>query len=365
MGEWLELLCGEVFLAEGAREWEPEVCLAGFESCGPERVLPFGDAPEESACLYVSCDGIPRGSELGLLFRESFLEEERLPEPVSREYEKLYRKYPWLKTTGTVEEWRPEETRWEYFNGNLWRTLPGSECWNTGCGGEGGERDYVWQCPPDMRSCAVAGEEKMYLGFDREITPHNRWFAGEGYGSFREEQLKGWDKLFGRKAFWVELTEKKEEILPCLLPNYVQIRQEPEDKGRENGEEGEFRIEPGTKFTLEPLHMGLLEAVCPWEICRAAKGTAEIPEKTAAEHGFAHFGRLLTPLDLELMLQERFPLLRVHSCVFRKEEKCLHIELSFQEEDGNRKLFRTPQEQQFQEGRSEYARADIFGRQQL
>lgn len=453
VGEWLELLCGEVFLAEGAREWEPEVCLAGFESCGPERVLPFGDAPEESACLYVSCDGIPRGSELGLLFRESFLEEERLPEPVPREYEKLYRKYPWLKTTGTVEEWRPEETRWEYFNGNLWRTLPGSECWNTGCGGEGGERDYVWQCPPDMRSCAVegeehlylrlrlvrvsnayaafyrkripvlegirlaageyretyclreipdpavAGEEKMYLGFDREITPHNRWFAGEGYGSFREEQLKGWDKLFGRKAFWAELTEKKEEILPCLLPNYVQIRQEPEDKGRENGEEGEFRIEPGTKFTLEPLYMGLLEAVCPWEICRAAGGTAEIPEKTAAEHGFAHFGRLLTPLDLELMLQERFPLLRVHSCVFRKEERCLHIELSFQAEDGNRKLFRTLQEQQrelglalprvrqwleetvvkkgplwlkdcgvevtFQEGRSEYARADIFGRQQL
>lgn len=405
--EWTKLLRGGLILTEEAREWQPEVCLADAGACSPGRVLPFGVSPEESSCLYLSCDGIPEGSDLKLLFRESFQEEERLPEPLPVECEKLYRKYPWLKITQTVQEWRPEETRWEYFSGNLWRTLPGSENWNTGCGGEGGERVYAWKRPSDMQPCAVegeehlyirlrlvrvrgayaayyrrripvleeirfavaerretfclrdipdpasAGEERMFLGFDREVTPHSRWYTGSGVRSFGAEQLRGRAVLSGREAFWVELTEKREETLPCLLPNYVRIRQEPERDGeRESREEKEIRIEAGTVFLLEPRRMGLLEAVCPEDILRAGRAEAVCPEdtlragKAEAEHGFAHFGRLLTPLDLELMLQDRFPFLRLNSCQFLSEERCLLAEISFQSEEGNRKLFRTAQERQ-------------------
>lgn len=392
--EWLRLLCGEFFLTEEPREWEPEFCLTDSGVCCPERVLPFGASLEESACLYLSCDGIPEGNGLSLLFRESFLEEERLPEPQPEEYRKLYRKYPWLQRNQTVQEWRPEETRWEYFNGNRWRTLPGSEAWNTGCGSEGGERAHAWSRPADMQPCMVDGEEhfyirlclvrvsnayaafyrkripvleairftagerreafcfrevpdlssaaeeKMYLGFDREVSPHSRWYMGTGAWSFEAGQLKGKEVLFGREAFWVELTEKREETLQCLLPNYVQIRQMP----GEEEEEKEIRIEAGTRFYLEPRHMGLLEAVCPEGICRGERKPPEILGKTAAEHGFAHFGRILTPLDLELMLQERFPFLRVNSCVFHSGERCLKVEISADKEEWNRKVFRTAQE---------------------
>lgn len=379
--QWLELLRGGLGLKEPAEECVPDICVtdSGVEESG--KVLPFGRFPEEACCCYLACDRIlgVTEKEIRIRFRESCMEEEKLPDPPAGEYEKLYKKYPWLRQRERVEEWQAEDTVWEYFNGSLWRPLPGSDTWKTGCRVEEGERIYTWKWPRDGKTCVVEGEEhffirlrlrgvrnayamyyrrripvleeirfsageyhilpagqeipdcqeanaeKMYLGFDREVTPDNRWYTGEGSCSFTEEMIRGKGVRFGREAFWVELTEKREDIT-CLRANYVPVRGIPEAIGA-NADMAQ--IQEGEAFYFEPRGMGMLEAVCLSDICCESAGAPVISERQAGEHYFAHFGRLLTPMDMELMLQERYPLLQVSSCVFRRETAVLEVELAY------------------------------------
>lgn len=393
--EWLEALYGGLFLTEEPGEAEADVCLTDDCAGSGERLLPFGSSPEEASCCYLSCDRIMAGgeNELVLRFRESFLKEERLPEPPPEEYKKLYKKYPWLQVMETVQEWKPEETKWEYFNGTLWRILPGSEEWQTFCGTEeAGERTYRWMRPADMEPCMVEGEEhfylrlrlsrvsnayaayyrktvpvledirfsagerrmasvgellpdrarareeRMYLGFTGNITPENCWYTGEGVCSFESRQIKGERVLFGKEAFWVEWTEREAKELSCLAANYVPIRQASE----EGDEEEELQIDAGTEVYAEPQDMGILDAVCPSEVRYDGAGVPIRQKREAAEHYFMHFGRMLTPMDMELMLQERYPFLKVDSCIFRQKEKLLSIELALREEKETSRLPEVP-----------------------
>ena len=380
--EWAETLCGGYGLRVGAEEREPGLCITDTAVEGAGQILPFGVSLEEACCCYLSCDRIMAGAEGEILlrFREIFLREERLPEPHSREYEKLYKKYPWLGQSETVREWQAEDTFWEYFDGNRWRILPGSDGWKTGCPGRGqGERSFSWRRPRDMKPCVVEGEEhfyirlrlarvqnayalyyrksipvlegirfwakerlalperqkiprpgemkgeSMFLGFDREVTPDNRWYTGAGSRSFTREEIRGTGVRFGREAFWVEPAGKEPENLACFCPNYVPLRMAPEE-----GVPGhaEWQIRKGDIFHLEPANMGVLEAECLSDICCAGAGVPVVSARQAAEHRFAHFGRMLTLWDMELMLQERYPLLRVRACVFRREAGRLEVELA-------------------------------------
>ncbi|MDE5893842.1 MAG: hypothetical protein K2H45_13055 [Acetatifactor sp.] len=393
--EWLKALCGDFILTREAEEREPDLCLTESGAGDGETVYPFGASLEEASCVYLACDRVMagEGQEIVLRFRERFVEEEKSPAPVSPEYQKLYKKYPWLNREQPLLQWQAQETLWEYFNGNMWRILPGSETWRTGCGPEAGERSYRWKRPRDMQPCAVEGEEhfyirlrlnrvsnayaacyrkripvweeirfsvekrsfsfcqrdvpkehqdgeeKMYLGFDREITPGSCWYTGEDFRSFEREQIRGEAQIFGKQAFWVELPEKKEETLSCLLPNYVPVRHSPEET--EEQREAGIRIEKGTEFYVEPRNMGILEAVCLEDICLGSMEAPSQQEKPSAEHYLTHFGRVLTSMDLELMLQERYPLLRLSACTFQRKDRRLEVALAFSAQGRNRKALMT------------------------
>lgn len=393
--DWLAALCGGFILTGEAEEREPDLCLTESGAGDGDLVYPFGTSPEEASCVYLACDRVMagEGQEVVLQLRERFEEEEKTAVPVPSEYQRLYKKYPWLNREQPVLQWQAQETLWEYFNGNMWRTLPGSEGWGAGCGTEAGERLYRWKRPRDMQPCAVegeehfyirlrltrvsnayavcyrkripvwekvrfsvgkrrfsagqrdipdvgaAGEERMYLGFDREVTPGCCWFTGKDFRTFEQGQIKGTARIFEKEAFWVELTEKRAETLSCLAPNYVPIRYSPE--GTAASEDAGIRIEKGTDLYVEPRDMGVLEAVCLEDICCGSMEAPGRQEKSSAEHYLSHFGRVLTSLDLELMLQERYPLLRVSSCTYQRKDRTLEVALSFSAREWNRKTLRT------------------------
>ncbi len=393
--EWLKALSGEFILIGERQEREPDLCLTESGAGDGGIVYPFGTSIEEASCIYLACDRIMagEGQEIMLRFRERFVEEVKEPEPVSPEYRRLYKKYPWLNREQPLLPWQAEEALWEYFNGNMWRTLPGSEAWKTGCGEEAGERSCRWKRPRDMRPCAVegeehfyirlrlnrvsnayaaayrkripvweeirfsseerrfsfcrralpdkdrAGEEKMYLGFDREVTPGSCWYTGGDFRSFTYEQIKGEAQIFGKKAFWVELTEKRVETLSCFLPNYVPIRYSPKEDAAQ--EEAGIRIEEGTGFYVEPRDMGILDGVCLADLfCGRMEGDS-LQEKPSAEHYFTHFGRVLTSADMDLMLQEKYPLLKVSSCTFHRKDGTLGVKLAFSAQEWNNKALWT------------------------
>lgn len=390
--EWLEALDGVFSLVQDSEDCGPELCLTPLGAGDGERVLPFGAFPEEGACLYLACDRLLAGGgrQIKLRFRESYLEEEKRPEPLPEAYLKMYRKfYKQSPPDGErpLSEWRVTDTVWEYFNGRMWRTLPGSEDWHTGCG-EAGERVCEWSCPKDMRPCAVegeehlyirlravrvenayaayyhkmipllekvrleaaemryacaghrrprslrAGEERMYLGFDREVTEDNCWYTGEGGCTLAGGQFMGKRALYGKEAFWVELTERKETVLPCFKPNYIPVCTHFTQE--EQGDVG-LRIEAGAVCQVEPQDMGILDALCLSDIrC----GRAEL----TGRHYLTHFGRLLTPMDVEAMLQERYPGLEVDSCVFLREKKVLEVRLALPSKQWDSKVFRSERE---------------------
>lgn len=387
--QWLEILCMDMVLTGAPEEKEPDICLTDSGADGGGRVFPFGTSPEEAACCYLACDSIMAcgKTEMTIRFREVFQEEEKLPEPRPEELRKLYKKYPWLQMTETVQEWQTEDTVWEYFNGNMWRILPESEKWKTLCEvDKAGEKTYRWKCPEDMRPCAVEGEvhlyirlrlnrvrnafapyyrkaipvleeirfsvgersvkpveqilphcaeaeeERMYLGFDREITPHNCWYTGENICSFSTEQIRGRDHIFGKDAFWVEPGEKKAENPACFLPNYVPVLQW---KTQGEAQDRQLFISVGTDFSVQPGNMGILEAVCVGDIRCGGTGAPILLEKQAAEHYFMHFGRLLTPMDMEMILQERYPFLKVSGCRLQQTDKKLTVEIEIVKDKEN------------------------------
>lgn len=378
--EWLKALAGGIALREEAASPEPELCLTDIGPGGSDRVLPFGNEPETAACFYLACDRAAAGAsgELTLQFTEEYETEEKCPEPVPKEHRKLYRKYPWLQRTEQVQEWRAEETLWEYFNGRIWCALPGSGDWNTGCRPEEpGERLYHFPVPRDIRPCSMEGEEHiylrlrvtraegayapyyrkrvpvlkyikfrteervfepeeqevpdipaaeeetLYLGFDRDILPDNCWYTGKDWIRFGPEQIKGRGERFGKRGCWVELPVREEELM-AFLPNYVAIRQDAEDA--KEAEPGQFPER--TVFYVEGGEMGLMNAVSVSDARYDRAGAPIQDEKEAAGHFFSHFGRLLTAADLEMLLRERYPVFAVEDCSFHSERGELVVKLT-------------------------------------
>lgn len=378
--EWLKALTGGLVLKETAAGAEPELCLTDDGVCGSGSILPFGRAPEEGACFYLACDRAAGGGagELILQFTERYETEEKLPEPETKEYRKLYKKYPWLKRTEQVQEWQPTETRWEYFNGKTWHLLPDSETWETGCRpAEPGEKRYCFSVPGDIAPCFVEGEEhiylrlrvstaqgayvpyyrkripvlegiclqtgerkhtgagpdmpevqeaeteKLYLGFDREVSPDNCWYTGGSSRKFAPEQIIGRGERYGKEACWVELAPTDGE-LEAFLPNYVELRQEP----GEQDEADPRQIPAKTCLYLETEKFGVLGGISVTG-ARYDKAGAPIRDKWAADENFLfHFGRMLTRADMELLIQERYPLYKVADCTFDSTKGELWVKLA-------------------------------------
>lgn len=381
--EWRGALCEDITLREAAETVELKLCLTDEGTADSGCVKPFGQALYEASCCYFVCDRAVAGreGELELKFTEIFETEERLPEPLPQAYEKLYRKYPWMKPEAAVQEWQAGTTVWEYFDGNLWRVLPGSGAWKTGCCPEKtGERVYRWTRPRDMQPCAVEGEThfyirlrlisvcnafaayyhkyipvmkdvriergervlkpvmrklpgrdegqetKTYLGFDKKVTSENSWYTGKDSLFFPREQIRGQGVMYGKEAFWVELEGSEAEEWQFLIPNYVEILQEA---GPDDDHDTRLKISAGTDFSVETDDMDVLEAMSVSD-ARYDKEGPPVEEQVrvkAAEHYFSHYGRLVTLYDMELLLQERYPLLQVESCSLQEAAGELQVAL--------------------------------------
>ncbi len=438
---WLAALYGGFALEEAPKESEPKFCLTDEGRCGAKRVLPFGRTPGEASCCYLVCDQVAAGrnGRITLQFTQRFEKEERLAAQMPAEYKKIWKKYPWMRQTEEVLDWSAKESVWEYFNGNFWCVLPGSEAWATGCypgssvltaggsldGGakktvyfaEGGaegflgeEQVYHFEKPEDMQSCIVegeehffirlrlvhvqnayaayyrkyipvmenirflagerriemegcklparewAGEKKMYLGFDKEITPENRWYTGEGWCSFSQEQINGWENRFGRNAFWVELAEEEAKVLTSFCPNYVEVLQVLPDENQDGEEEIPEKIPASSMYFVDTRDFGVLEAVSLVDaaagmepgmladtvhgdnipISGVGNGMHGMEEEMSYTVGepifaaskiqdagnyFSHYGRLITQMDLKIYMRERFPQLRLVSCSYMQDDR--------------------------------------------
>lgn len=384
--KWMEALRGDIVLREAADAAAPELCLTDEGAADLSCVRPFGQALSEASCCYFACDRAAAGREgtIVLKFAEEFETEEKLPEPPSREYEKLYRKYPWMKPEETVREWQAQNTVWEYFDGNLWHALPESADWKTGCRPQrAGERVYQWTRPRDMQPCAVEGEvhfclrlrlvsvcnpyaayyhkyipvmrnvrfetqeyilrpvmrelsesakaheAKLYLGFDAKVTPQNSWYTGKKRLSFAREQIKGQGVRYGMEAFWVELGEDEAENWEVLMPNFVEILQE---KHLDDNDSAYLNIPAAADFSVETDGMEVLEAVSVSDsrYDGAGRPVEEKMRAMAAKHYFSHYGRLVTLQDMDLMMQERYPFLRVRSCSLMEDTGELQVALEME-----------------------------------
>lgn len=375
---WLEILCGEISFIEEDACREPELCLTAAGACDGKRLLPFTDEPDTAACCYLACDaaGALKGMEAAFRFTEKYQTEENPPPPVPREYRKLYKKYPWLKVSSlNMQEWRVRETMWEYFDGSLWRELPGSREWKIGCRlGESAERLFRWKVPKDIRPCSVEGEEhiyirlrpvrvdnayaacyrkeipvlenfcleiserriqpterklpdvseaeqsRMYLGFDREITCDNRWYADSKCVAFSAGQIKGRAERFGREAFWVELECREPIVLSCLYANYVEILELSEE-----GEPRDFdvKLPMGTVFHVETDRFGVLDAVSVYD----GRGTVPWKERQWRRSFPAGFGRVVSVSDINVLVQNRYPPVKVFSCEYIEKDRELAVVL--------------------------------------
>lgn len=391
--EWLAALYGGFALEEKEETFSPKPCLTEDGCCKADRVLPFGHMLTEAACCYLACDRAVAGrsGQVTMHFWERYEKEETLPPPVPAGDEKIYKKYPWLRREEEILDWLPQESVWEYFNGNFWCPLPGSEAWQTGCHLQGeGEKEYRFEKPTDMESCLVEGEEhyfirlrlvrvknpyavyhrkyipvleeirffvegrrlyadqcilpergwagerKMYLGFDREVTTGQCWYTGEGEFFFRQEQILGWDTRFGRKAFWVELSEDGAGRITELCPNYVKVQRIPVEGDGENEEENQTpeKIAAGSRFFAETKEFGVLEAVSRPDRCdgawveqygmgdQMAGEESALPDmggKTVSGNYFSHCGRVVTQMDLTFYMTEKYPQIRLVSCSFSED----------------------------------------------
>ncbi len=392
---WLKALSREISLWEAGEHREAQLCLTAAGACGGEHLLPFTDAPEAGMCCYLACDSVlaQRGREVTLRYMGHYETEEHTPPETPKEYAKLYRKYPWLRSGETVREWRVRETCWEYFDGNFWRRLPENEeraagdreraagDRNPAAGdgnGEAGERFHRWKIPQDMQPCSVEGEEhfyirlrtvkvdnayaayyrkeipvleqvcfeakgrgvkpesgklpeireaeqtKMYLGFDRDITCDNRWHTGSECFDFTPDQIIGRKVLFEREAFWAELEVGDPMTLPALYANYVEILSFSETG---EAEDLDPRLPMGTVFHVETKKAGVLDAVSVCDARYDGRGTVLWQEEQWRESYPAGFGRVMSVMDIELLLSKSYPFFGVCSCQYAEEKRELTVVL--------------------------------------
>lgn len=376
---WVTALYGGFVLEEEKSCFAPKFCLTEEGGCDAGQVLPFGRTVEEAACCYIVCDRAVAGrnGQVTLCFTERYGREEKLPPPVSAEYKKIYKKYPWMKPAEEILDWKPAESVWEYFNGDFWCALPEARTWETGCHPEQeGEKEYHFNRPEDMVPCVVqgqehyyirlrlahvknayatyynkdipvlekihfvadsrqliaagsrlfpkewAGEQKMYLGFDREIDQEQRWYTGTKVRSFLQEQIKGFGSRFGREAFWVELPSGDPEIFGGFFQNYVEIRQVVSE---EEEEKATGNIAAGSMFYAQTKEFGVLEAVSLLEASCGTKIVQFSNRKGKPRSGkgnyFTHCGRVVTQADLKIFMQEKYPQFCLVSCGFSEDQK--------------------------------------------
>ena len=169
---------GPVTLRTERREQPPALIWDGDVPLSGMRWLPFGPVPEPWRACCLSCpDALAlRGAWLTISFALSFQTcEEPLPgmeEPP--EYRPIMRRLP--PPPPPVREVRADQVLWEYWNGRVWLSIPGTEDFtgSFAAGVRGAVRitaRFLW--PEDAAPCEVGGQTGLWL----------RWRVGRVEGS--------------------------------------------------------------------------------------------------------------------------------------------------------------------------------------
>ncbi len=133
--------------------------------------LPFGSRLMQWNTCYIDCPNVLclPGAQVTLSWVQSEqTREELLPEMDRQpEYRPVMRRLP--KTPPEIRQVRADLVAWEYWNGTVWRTIPGTEAW-TGVFSGGAQAcatpravrvSFRW--PEDARPCPVRGVEGCWL----------------------------------------------------------------------------------------------------------------------------------------------------------------------------------------------------------
>lgn len=188
--------------------WDGDAPLSGTSW------LPFGPDPEPWRTCYLSCPealGL-RGGSLTVSFGLSFqVHEEWLPGmDSSPEYRPIMRRLP---QPPPVHEVRVDQVLWEYWNGRMWLSIPGTEGL-TGSfaaveqGAAQVEARFLW--PADAAPCEVGGQDALWL----------RWRVGRA----------GSGNWLPRRCYAPEITGLRVSALLEDAPVSVSLRVWPEER---------------------------------------------------------------------------------------------------------------------------------------
>lgn len=177
------------------------------------------------------------------------------------------------------------------------------------------------------------GTEKLYFGFDHDVTAENTWYAEYREGdrtkrtvfSFREDMLAGKRTVYGLSAFWAAADKKAlngKAVITKLEPNYAEGVQIPEEKkGRGTGD---VLLPQNSRGFIKTREYGQLDVLSLWD--GELKGSGEQGGKVPDKKGFFQgFGRIATYQDLKELIRSLYPELEVLSCELSKETGSLDI----------------------------------------
>lgn len=146
----------------------PALIWDGAAPCAGERWLPFGEAPAAwSTCCLACPDALAlRGAQLTVSFTLSIrVREELLPgTEQAAVYRPIMRRLP--VPPPPARDVRADQVLWEYWNGQIWLPIPGTEGY-TGCFSDAGsgaahmEASFLW--PEDAAPCEIGGHTGLWL----------------------------------------------------------------------------------------------------------------------------------------------------------------------------------------------------------
>ena len=159
-------------LVETRRDWGGPVCvMLEGGPCQDAVWRPFGSRLMQWSACYLSCPDalcLP-GAEVTIAWRQSFLLwDERLPDMEQEpEYRPIMRRLP--RQPPPARDVRADSVLWEYWDGAVWRAIPGTD----GCvrlfsdpGGQARSEKQMqatFRWPADAARCEVQGVEDFWL----------------------------------------------------------------------------------------------------------------------------------------------------------------------------------------------------------
>ena len=208
---------GPVTVRAERREQPPDLVWDGDGPCAGERWLPFGDVPEAWRTCCLSCfDALAlRGARITVRFTLSVQERVELLPGMEREpeYRPIMRRLP--PSPPPIRDVRAGQVLWEYWNGRIWISIPGTEEYTgsftmSETGAAQVEAQFLW--PEDAAPCEEGGQTGLWL----------RWRIGRVENS-------GW---LPRRCHAPEITGLRFSALLKEAPVSISVRNQTENESR-------------------------------------------------------------------------------------------------------------------------------------